>query len=460
MCQEQGAVWALAATTTSSTSVNHHYDRGLYYGAWDDGIETVGDLRNYADAWALEQSGSSANSNITMYVCFGDPLINLLYISNVPYLTISAPAAGEEVEKNFKYDIKWGDNISGNVKIELLKAGNIAAEIAGSVESNGLFEWDVPGNLAVGSDYQVRITSIDSSALFDETNGYFSIIEERIYTIPYYQDFNNWSRSTTDYWEQSSDDDLNWTILSGPTPSRDGGYTTGPEGDFPNGSGQYIYIEASGSNYPSKKASIVTPKFNFQQVAEAKLRLYYHMYSGEQVMGDFFVDVQVGSNSAWEEAKISLTGTDYGDNWIEQQLDLGFIVTGNYTAEQKKRVRFRLRGITSDDSDDGWSSDICVDSFSIDNVTTGIIEGPINLACFDMKFHGSKLKFFIPANMSSPVSIKLYNVQGKVVKNLIDGKVKAGYHILSLDKKIATGMYLCKMKAGGFSKTINVILTK
>jgi hypothetical protein len=62
--------------------------------------------------------------------------------------------------------------------------------------------------------------------------------------------------------------------------------------------------------------------------------------------------------------------------------------------------------------------------------------------------------------MSSPVSIKLYNIQGKMVKTLVDGKVKAGYHMVKLNHKIAAGMYLCKMKAGDYSKTINVILTK
>ncbi len=414
--------------------------------------------RNIGQIWLAGHVSGQTNSR-TYFHIYGDPMTTLTMGDMNPFISLSAPTGGEEVEQDKTYNIRWNDNINGNVKIELLKGGNVISELSASTESDGTFEWEV-GNTAIGTDYKVKVTSIDSSALFHQSIDNFSIIGERIFGIPYHQDFNTWSRSTTGFWEQSDDDDLNWTILSGPTPSRDGGYTTGPEGDFPDKSGQYIYIEASGDNYPGKKASIITPKFNFQNVSEAKLRLYYHMYSGEQVMGDFFVDVQVGSGGTWEEAKISLTDNDYGDNWIEKQLDLDFIVSGNYTAEQKKRVKFRLRGITSDDSDEGWSSDICVDSFSIDNVMTSILEGPISLTSFDMRLCGSKLRFNIPVSVSSPVSIKLYNIQGKMIKTLVNGKVKAGQHMLSIDKKIAAGMYFCRMEAKGFTKTINVLLTK
>ena len=56
------------------------------------------------------------------------------------------------------------------------------------------------------------------------------------------------------------------------------------------------------------------------------------------------------------------------------------------------------------------------------------------------------------------LSISLYNIQGKMIKKLIDGKVKAGQHMLLIDK-VAAGMYLCRMEAKGFTKTINAIIT-
>ncbi len=224
LCQEEGAVWALAATTTSSTSVNHHYDRGLYYGAWDEGIEAVGDLRNYADAHALKQSGSSANSNITMYVCFGDPLINILTISTIKYIATTSPDSGAEVERNSTFNITWGDNIDGNVKIELFKAGSVAEELAASTESDGLFEWKIPETMATGSDYKIKITSIDSSALFAESNGTFSITEEYIIsTFPFIEDFEKLETEMVilpKKWVQSEEDDFDWLVLSGPPPSK------------------------------------------------------------------------------------------------------------------------------------------------------------------------------------------------------------------------------------------------
>jgi hypothetical protein len=455
---ENGPVIGIAASMSTSWGPDETIEEGLFDGIFDDQnpVTTVSASLN---AGKMKQN---SQSYWECYNLMGDPGLEVFPVITYPHVMVSKPNGGEELEQGTSYLIKWSSNVAGNAKIDLFKAGVLNKTIAASTPNNGSYEWDVTVDYAVGNDYKVKVSSIENDTCIDESDDNFSIVEERIYTIPYYQDFNNWSRSTTDYWEQSSDDDLDWTILSGPTPSRDGGYTTGPEGDFPDGSGQYIYIEASGDNYPGKKASIVTPKFNFQQVAAAKLRLYYHMYSGEQVMGDFFVDVQVGKGAAWEEGKISLTGNDYGDNWIEEKLDLNFIVTGNYTMEQKKRVRFRLRGITSDDADEGWSSDISVDSFCIDNVSTGIISGPAALARFGLQYQNSRIRYQIPnTDNKVHVTIRLYSIQGRQIRTLVNEEKKPGssYYVeLGTNaQKLAAGVYLCKMNADSFSKTITLI---
>jgi hypothetical protein len=424
----------------------------------------LGEGKSFGEAfldWFNDEGIDNASWHYGMHLQGAGTLLLKPYASG-PYLAVTSPNGGEELEQFTTHTITWGSNVSGNVKVELFKGGALNKTLAASIANSGSLEWIITTDFVVGDDYKIKITSLENDTCIDESNDNFSIIEERIFGVPYHQDFNNWSRrSTTDYWEQSDDDDINWTILSGPTPSREGGYTTGPEGDFPNGSGQYIYIEASGSNYPSKKASIVTPKFNFQNVSAAKLRLYYHMYSGEQVMGDFFVDVQVGKDAAWEESKISLTGNDYGDNWIEQQLDLNFIVSGNYTAEQKKRVRFRLRGITSDDSDEGWSSDISVDSFSIDNVSTSIIGSPANMTSFGLQYHKSHIQYRIPDfHNKVHVNIKLYNIQGKLIKTLVDKAQSSGNYFVKLNSsqhKLAAGVYMCKMEVAGFQRTVKIV---
>ncbi len=282
-------------------------------------------------------------------------------------------------------------------------------------------------------------------------------------TLPYFQNFDTLTAGQANLpfkWEQSTDDDLDWILLKGTTPSRDGGYLTGPaEGDYPNATGTYIYIEASNNN-PSKKGIIITPKFNFQHVNKAELQLFYHMYSSENVMGNFYVDVQVGNDGVWEEGKISLTNTDYGDRWNEEKLDLAFIINRNYTAEQKKRVRFRFRGITSDDDDNGWCSDICIDNFKIDGqVAVHSVSYKLPKS-FDLKYYGSRIHCQVPEiDKKNQVSISIYNLQGKLVKTVIEKRLNPGNYSIPI-QQLPNGMYMCRMETKDFVKTINLLLSK
>ena len=121
-----------------------------------------------------------------------------------------------------------------------------------------------------------------------------------------------------------------------------------------------------------------------------------------------------------------------------------------------------MRGITSDDSDEGWSSDICVDSFSIDNVSTSIIASQKNLTCFDLQYQDLRIQYQIPdLNKNIGVTIKLYNIQGKQIRTLVNEEKKPGksYYVeLGTNaQRLAAGVYLCKMNADSFSKTIKFI---
>ena len=464
ICQEQGAVAILAANDPSYTTVNHDYDRALYFGTWDEGIEACGDLRNYADAEAISQNGSMAESNATMYIWFGDPLINVLNGSSDPFIAVYSPAGGEQWEQGTAQEIKWGDNIDGNVMIELFKGGSLKETLAATVASNGLFAWQIAGDYEAGDDYKVKITAVDSTALFDESNENFSIISEYIIVCPYFQNYDTLEAESDILpfkYEQAGDDDQNWTVYSGPTPSRIGDPpdATGPMADHTTGNaGNYIYTEASSSDNgnPGKKFTFESPKFNFSHLGSPTLSFWYHMLSdnaGEDHMGDLMVDINV--DGIWQNDVITISGNK-GDTWLEETLDL--------TPYKGDRVIFRLRGVTGD----SWESDICVDDFKIDG-TVPIINSVLKVpASYDLKYNGSRIYFQVPdnTNKASRVSLKLFNLQGKLVSTLVKGNVKAGYHSISLDKinptgqRIAVGMYLCRMETKNFTKTITILFRK
>jgi len=86
---------------------------------------------------------------------------------------------------------------------------------------------------------------------------------------------------------------------------------------------------------------------------------------------------------------------------------------------------------------------------------------------FSLRVHGARIHFQVPGNgrAHSRVSLKLYNVQGKMVHTLADGFFATGSHTVSLDNlngknAHAAGLYLCRMESGNFGRTIPLVLKK
>jgi predicted outer membrane repeat protein len=96
-------------------------------------------------------------------------------------LNITAPQNGEILLKGSTYKITWTYLAypDSKVKIELLKSGEVVSIIAGnfSIGSNGSghFDWKVPNIKALGSDYQVRISSTSIENTTTLSTGYFTI---------------------------------------------------------------------------------------------------------------------------------------------------------------------------------------------------------------------------------------------------------------------------------------------
>lgn len=447
-CNTYGTCASLAATVTTYSGDNDYFHIGLYEAMFPIDGANPADL---VGTIFMEGHLSGQSHSRTYFHMYGDPMTKISMGDNTPTILVRFPNGGEEIEQGTVQEILWYDNIDGNVKIELLKGGSVASELAASTESDGAFEWQVPGDLALGSDYKMKVTSIDSTALFDESNDTFSIVGEYIIVCPYFQPFDTLESDKTvlpKKWEQLTTDDFDWIVLSGPTPSKTGSSPdrTGPDGDHTTGNDNYIYMEASDPNNPDKKADFVTPKFDFKHLGDPKLTFWYHMFSADNTMGILYLDINV--DGTWHNDVVTLTG-DNGDEWFVQEVDLN-----QYKGD---RVIFQFRGITGS----SWCSDICIDDFKIDGAVP--IENNITKTLpgsFDVKFFGSRIHYQVPdIGKASHVSIKLYNLQGKLVKTLVNRNLSADYYSMPVGQ-LATGMYLCRMEAKGFVKTINVLLTK
>ncbi len=112
---------------------------------------------------------------------------------------VNLPNGGEEYNWSDNLIIKWNDTVAEDVKIELFKNGSFDQTIISSTPSNGnngYFEWDIPDDIAGGSDYKVKITSLTTGSVYDFSDADFTINAKSI-TLTSPNGGENWSAGTT-----------------------------------------------------------------------------------------------------------------------------------------------------------------------------------------------------------------------------------------------------------------------
>lgn len=90
-------------------------------------------------------------------------------------IAVVSPNGGETFTAGTLNNITWTSDVTGNVRISLLKAGAHYAMISFSTPNDGVFEWLIPARLAAGSEYSVKIASVTFPTLFDVSDAAFSI---------------------------------------------------------------------------------------------------------------------------------------------------------------------------------------------------------------------------------------------------------------------------------------------
>ena len=97
--------------------------------------------------------------------------------TNTDYITVTSPTSSSNWQIGNSYDIEWDDNIDENVRIDLYKAEIYKGAIVPSTSSTGSYNMEILDNLVPGSDYRIKIYSIDDDTIFDFSD-YFEISEE------------------------------------------------------------------------------------------------------------------------------------------------------------------------------------------------------------------------------------------------------------------------------------------
>jgi hypothetical protein len=100
-------------------------------------------------------------------------------------IIVASPNGGESWIRGNMYNITWASSgVSGNVKIELYKASSYNSTIADSVSNTGSYTWNVPSSQVPGTDYQIKITSVIDTTVFDFSDDDFVICSQIVVTAP------------------------------------------------------------------------------------------------------------------------------------------------------------------------------------------------------------------------------------------------------------------------------------
>ncbi len=191
-------------------------------------------------------------------------------------------------------------------------------------------------NLDPGT-YSVTVTDNLSctqtgSALVIETPSCNNVVD-----LPYNEGFE----SGLGLWEQSTDDQFDWTRNSGSTPTKNTGPSSALEGSW------YMYTESNGVSSGSS-AYLISPCVDLTAASAPVVQYSYHMYGNQ--MGSMYVDISTDNGNSWNQLW-SLTGNQ-GNAWSTHSISLDA-----YTGAV---VRLRFRGALG-----GVRSDMAIDDIQI-----------------------------------------------------------------------------------------------
>jgi hypothetical protein len=125
-----------------------------------------------------------------------------------PSLTLVRPNGGEVWGRGLTAGIHWSSKgyPGQDVRLYLKKGANLSTIIS-STPNDGWHAWPIPASQATGTDYKVRIMSVQNTSITDESDGFFSIQEPSLtVTRPWAQQM----------WVRGNTYDIRWVYVGNP----------------------------------------------------------------------------------------------------------------------------------------------------------------------------------------------------------------------------------------------------
>jgi hypothetical protein len=143
---------------------------------------------------------------------------------------------------------------------------------------------------------------------------------------------------------------------------------------------------------------------------------------------------------------------------ITSTLDGGYALAGHYTLRND---------LISDSSIGGYVGDIMILKTGPDPLSISPLSGvPSPLSyflhpAFPNPFNSSTTITFSVGQVSKPVSLAIYDLQGRHVAELVNDRLQAGEHKVVWEASaFPAGIYICRLESGSYSKAVKLLLVK
>ncbi|MBD2325867.1 S8 family serine peptidase [Alkalinema sp. FACHB-956] len=124
------------------------------------------------------------------------------YVADFPYLRNAQLGGLTNIFLGNAYTLTWDDNLSDNVKVELLYRNSLGQDqvyttVSLLTESDGIYSWVPAFNLPTSNIYRLRISSLSNPNLFTQTNTFTTTTNIYKYSFSY---FYNGISNSSDYY--------------------------------------------------------------------------------------------------------------------------------------------------------------------------------------------------------------------------------------------------------------------
>tara|TARA_B100000745_G_scaffold249676_2_gene171744 strand:+ start:2200 stop:8475 length:6276 start_codon:yes stop_codon:yes gene_type:complete len=113
-------------------------------------------------------------------------------------ITVTSPDGGEDWAAGTTHNITWTSvNVTGALRIYVYKGGSYDSTLSNATANDNIFSWAISSSLAAGTDYKIRIESIDDNSVYDESDANFTVSEPASITVTAPDGGEDWTTGTT-----------------------------------------------------------------------------------------------------------------------------------------------------------------------------------------------------------------------------------------------------------------------